>query len=130
MLIELWEKFRGYDKWIQAKATIRSAQVNRTAHSDRRGRNYYTYASHDLLVWTDALGQQRTAEFKVDDESALYQLTGGESLVIRYNAISTDQFYCRELAQSKIRRFWQITRNVTIGLVVFGFFIWLSIATH
>jgi Protein of unknown function (DUF3592) len=101
MLMELWERLRGYNKWIATDATVTSSDVERTAHMDR-GNVYYTYDSGDQITWTDASGQKRSADFKVPDDSPLYQLIGGETVSIRYNPANPDQFYYRDLLKTRI----------------------------
>jgi hypothetical protein len=44
MLIEIWERLRGYDKWVQTEAKVESSQVEETVHSTRYG-IVYSYAS-------------------------------------------------------------------------------------
>jgi hypothetical protein len=130
MLIEWWEKIRGYDKWVQTTAKLDSADLERTTHSDRSGHVSYTYASDDRLTWADCQGEQHTADFRVDDESSLYQLVGGEPVTIHYNPAQPEQFYFRELLRSRTRRFFQLARNWFIGLVVFALFIGFVVVTH
>jgi hypothetical protein len=102
MLIELWERLRGYDKWIQAKARIRSSKVEKTPHHDRSGREFDTWSSDNALVWTDQSGQTQSAEFAVPDDSPLYQLIGGETVTIRYNPSDPDQYYFPDLLRSRV----------------------------
>lgn len=108
MLIELWEKLRGYHKWVQTEAKVRSSKVEKTAHYGRDGSVSYTWASGDQLVWTDEQGQPQSAEFKVDDESPLYQLVGGESVTIRYNPARPEEFYYRDLLRSRLNFFFRM----------------------
>jgi hypothetical protein len=83
-LIEIWERLRGYDKWIEAQASIESSTVEETPVTDRSGQSIgFTYASGDMLAWTDQQGEKQYADFTVPDDSPLYQLVGGESVTIR-----------------------------------------------
>ena len=126
MLIELWERLRGYDKWTITTARFESAELKQTAHLDRGGNVNYTYASNDELVWTDATGTRRSATFTVPDDSPLYQFIGGEGVTIRYNPARSDHYYYRELLQTRLatirkRIYW------TLGFGIFlAFFSWLS----
>ena len=130
MLIEIWEKIRGYDKWVEATARIDSSTVKKTAHYGRDGSVSYTWASQEELVWTDIYGQRQNAEFKVDDESPLYQLVGGENISIRYNPSKAKEFYFRELLKSRVRRFFQLTFYTCIFLLVLACLFWLNVYTH
>ena len=102
MLIEIWERLRGYDKWVQAEAKIESSDVNKTPVRDRGQVVGYSYSSGDTLTWTDASGEKQYATFSVPDDSPLYQLIGGESVTIRYNPANPEQYYFRELLRTRI----------------------------
>lgn len=125
MLIELWERLRGYDKWVEAEAKVESSDVEQTAHRNRDGSMSYTWASGDQIVWIDSRGGRQCASFQVDDESPLYQLVGGEQIRIRYNPAKPEQYYFRELLQSRIRRFFQLALYAFLFLIVLTFLIWL-----
>ena len=130
MLIELWERLRGYDKWIETEATVESSDVEDTAHADRAGHVSHTYAAREALVWRDSSGQKRRVEFRVDDESPLYQLIGGEAVTIRVNPARPSQYYFRDLFLSRIRRFLQLTLYTFIFLAALGALIWFRWAFH
>jgi hypothetical protein len=102
MLIELWERLRGYDKWIDVAASIESSKMRRIAHNGRDGSVSYSYNSGNQLTWIDVQGAKHYAQFTVDDQSPLYELVGGESVAIRYNPSDPDRFYYRDLLQSRI----------------------------
>ncbi|MGA2349226.1 MAG: hypothetical protein ABSF70_02235 [Terracidiphilus sp.] len=104
MLIEMWERLRGYDKWIQTDAKVESSLVEKTAHVDGDGIAYETYDSSDVLLWADQHGENQRAYFTVPADSPLYQLIGGESISIRYNPEIPDQYYLRELFLTRIRK--------------------------
>lgn len=58
MLIELWERLHGYDKWIETQALIVSGERVRRKFvlpSERSGSQF----SSDLLTWTDQEGQRQ-----------------------------------------------------------------------
>ena len=105
MLTGIWERLRGYDKWVAAEATIESSKMKETPHMDRSGNLTYTYDSRDVLLWTDKHGEGQRAYFEVPDDSPLYQLVGGEKLNIRYNPDDPEQYYFRELLQTRVRTF-------------------------
>jgi len=123
MLIEIWERLRGYDKWIQTEATVESSKVEETLDSESGG---IAYSSGDVLVWMDQQGEHQRAYFTVPDDSPLYQLVEGATITIRFNPADPDQYYLRELLQSRIHT--AVGRAIVILLFV-GFFVvcWLGV---
>jgi hypothetical protein len=115
MLIEIWERLRGYDKWIETDATVASASVEQKVHQDRSWGTTYTYGSGDVLIWTDSTGRVQRAFFSVPQGSNLYKLLGGDTLPIRYNPAHPGQFYLRELLQTRINKF---ARRILVSLVL------------
>ena len=115
MLIEIWERLRGYDKWIETEAKVESSKVRETPDAESGG---IAYNCEDVLVWTDRQGENQRAYFAVPDGSPLYQLIGGETIKIRYNPAEPDQYYLRELLQARVRR--SATR-VIVTLVFISF---------
>jgi hypothetical protein len=123
MLIERWERLRGYDQWTITTARYESAEFKQTGHLERNGDITYTYASEDELVWTDTSGSRHSASFAVPDDSPLYQNIGGESVEIRYDPARPDRYYYRELLQTRLatlrkRILW--TLGLAVLLVLFG----------
>jgi|HubBroStandDraft_5_1064220.scaffolds.fasta_scaffold51665_2 hypothetical protein len=125
MLIEIWERLRGYDKWIEVAAKIESSEVEKTPITDRSGRVIdYSYESGDMLTWTDRQGEKQYADFTVPDDSPLYQLVGGEAVTIRYNPARPDQYYFRELLRTRVHTAVKATITTIIVLAaVVGFFL-------
>jgi hypothetical protein len=121
MLIELWERLRGYDKWVQTEAKVESSDLEKTPVVDRYGKVVsYSYSSGDTLTWTDAAGEKQYADFTVPDDSPLYQLIGGETLTIRYDPAQPDRFYLRELLRTRIHTAVKTTLISLLCLIVFG----------
>jgi len=112
MLIEVWEKFRGYDKWVNATAMIERSDVEKTPYNNRDGSVSYFYGAGDTIAWV-ADGTKHYADFNVEEGSPLFQLVGGESVAIRYNPKNPDEFYYRDLLKSRVNR----CRGVFIALV-------------
>ena len=101
MLIELWERLRGYNKWVTTEATVTSSDMQQTAHVDRAGNVSCTYRSGDEITWVDDSGQKHAADFKVSDDSPLYQLVGGEKVTIRYNPANADDYHYPDLLRAR-----------------------------
>jgi hypothetical protein len=123
MLIEIWERLRGYDKWIETEAEVESSKVSETLDSESGN---VTYGSGEVLVWADQQGENQRAYFTVPDDSPLYQFVGGESIPIRYNPAEPDEYYLRELVETRIHT---IAKRVVIPLVLICFyalFAWLG----
>jgi hypothetical protein len=110
MLIEIWERVRGYDKWIQADARIESSNLEETEHYDRYGKQIESsWKSDDEIVWTDQMGQEQRADFDVPEESPIYQLVDGETVTIRYNPAKPEEFYYRELLRTRVHTAFKLT---------------------
>ncbi len=111
MLIEIWEHLRGYDKWVEAEATIESAQL-----IDRLTRRpkppWWRWLSYvDLLVnpwqancaiaWTDAGGARYLGSYAVCEKDPLFQKYEGQRVSIRYNPANPEQYYLLEGASRR-----------------------------
>jgi hypothetical protein len=118
MLVEFWERLRGYDKWPCAEAKITTAKVKRTAHNGRDGSVSFSYASADRLEWIDFHGQKQSAEFKIHDDSPLYQFIGRETVALRYDPGNSHRFYFPELLRTRIYRACKLTLY-TLAFIAF-----------
>jgi Protein of unknown function (DUF3592) len=119
MLIEIWERLRGYDKWIETQATAESSSVEKTPIKSRYGETVgYEYASGDVITWIDRQGEKQYADFTVPDDSPLYQMVGGETVTIRYDPASPDRFYYRDLLRTKVHTTVRITLITLVFLIV------------
>ena len=128
MLIEIWERLRGYDKWIQTEAKIESSNLEEIKHYDRYGNQMESsWASDDEVVWTDKMGQKQSAEFKVPEDSPIYQLLDGETVTIRYNPARPEEFYYRELLRTRVHTAFKLTLFYGFLIGVFVLFIILRI---
>jgi hypothetical protein len=114
MLIEIWERLRGYDKWIETEARVESSKVIETPDAESGG---IAYSCEDVLVWADRQGENQRAYFAVPDGSPLYQFIGGETIKIRYNPAEPDEYYLRELLKIRVRR---TATGVIVTLVFIG----------
>lgn len=104
MLLELWERLRGYEKWVETRATIEKSDVTETPYANRSGEIVgYTYDAGDVIAWIDSSGEKQYATFEVEEDSPLFQLVGGESVTIRYDPAHPDRFYYRDLLRSQVR---------------------------
>ncbi|HZB87158.1 MAG TPA: DUF3592 domain-containing protein [Terracidiphilus sp.] len=120
MLIEMWEKLRGYDKWVETTAKIEASEMEKIPNTGRDGSTFYTYDSADLLTWIDTAGEKQHADFTVDDQSPLYQFVGGESVVIRYDPADPSRFYYRELLRSRVNLFFRTALATAFMLALVG----------
>jgi len=124
MLIEIWERLRGYDKWVEAEATIQTSDlqdVQVADFHDRYGRDYPVDESHSFcnIVWTDSNGTKHCGSYEVSENSALYQLYDGQTIKIRYNPIDPDQFYLRGAMESGLITTlkWKIGPAILLGIL-------------
>ncbi|MDE3199472.1 MAG: DUF3592 domain-containing protein [Acidobacteriota bacterium] len=114
MLIELWEKLRGYDKWVETTAIIQSSRISEEQIGTARvgfgnlsaGDAVTENVSSDAIAWKDHSGSLHNAQFKVDEDSPLFQLYDGQSVKIRYNPANPDQFYLRGLERARASMFF------------------------
>ncbi len=112
-MTKLWERLRGYDKWIETTATFESADVEKIPHADRYGNISYTYDSYDTIAWIDQKGETHRTDFRVPDDSPIYQLVDGNKTTIRYNPADPDRFYYPELLRTRIAT---LTKRIAIGV--------------
>jgi hypothetical protein len=118
MLIELWERLRGYDRWPEAQATVVSGERLRRKYG-LPGPRKNTQFSSDLLMWTDQKGKEWYGPFVNQDTSPLFQLLDGELISIRYNPSNPGRFYNREHFQS-----WMVMiAKAALAIILGGGFI-------
>jgi hypothetical protein len=111
VLIEIWERLRGFDKWVQTEATIKSSDLAEVNIGDIRtspwvhSQSVEEWNSSCALKWIDHSGNSHENEFEVAEESPLFQLYDGQTVAIRYNPSNPDQFYLRGVSGSKVHTF-------------------------
>jgi hypothetical protein len=123
MLIDIWERLRGYDKWVQTEARIESSDLTKIPLADRSGNVVgYNYKAGDVVTWVDGSGERQYATFDVEEASPLFQLVGNESVTIRYDPAHPDRFYYRELLKSQVKSFFRTALGLLalVGFLVFA----------
>lgn len=128
MFIEIWEKLRGYDKWTPVNAKILSSKlddVQVVAVPDGYGRVQTgdEWRSTCGIAWTDSNGKEHKAEFKVSENSPLFQMYDGQTLPIRYNPANPDRFYERGVARAKLMILMWAIVPAALGIVFLA--LWL-----
>ena len=123
MLIEIWERLRGYDKWVQTNAVVCRSGMEKVEHQGRYG-TYFTTEAGDVIEWTDPTGEKQYADFNAPEGSKLFQLTTGDTVEIRYNPAKPDDFYYRDLLQLRVRQAAGATFAVLLVLSFYGLMIW------
>ncbi len=118
MLIEIWERLRGYDKWIQTEARIESSQIKRTTGFPA------SWVSKNKLVWSDRSGEAQRANLTVPDSSPLYKFIEGEAMTIRYNPAEPDRFYLPELLRTRVHTALLRTLNGLYYLGIILLLLW------
>jgi Protein of unknown function (DUF3592) len=109
MLIELWERLRGYDKWIETEATIKSSRIDEVVvAATRSGKPVYGWQGNEEISWVDKDGAQQCEPLVVKESSPVFKMYDGNPLVIRYNPACPYDFYVRE----------QLRYQVTLGAKV------------
>ena len=100
MMIEIWERMRGYHQWTEAQAVIDSANINK--EPIQGSSTLFITTSADTLAWTDQAGRQHSAKFTVPDDSPLFKRAAGETVTIRFNPADPDRFYLRDLLRTQV----------------------------
>ena len=109
MLTKIWERIRGYDKWVEATATIKSSQLEQqVVGNDKLGRPFYGWRGDEELVWTDKSGGQQCEPLSVTEGSPVFQCVEGNAVTIRYNPADFGDFYVREQLQYQVSRIAKI----------------------
>jgi hypothetical protein len=130
MLIELWEKFCEYDKWVPAVATVQSTELSRVGeigHDKSKPPVALGWESNCRIKWQDKNQTERSAVFQAYEESPLYQLIEGDTVGIRFNPANPSEYYLPGLMQSRVLRTWKLAIYITmlivlvIALLVFTF---------
>ena len=121
MLIELWEKFRGYDEWIQVEAKLDQAVFERTIRR-HKGQRYDAYSSSACVNWVDQQGRSWRARFNVPVDSLL-KMSGREEILIRYNPSNPNDCYFPELVRSQVHSAMRMARNLALS----GVGVWLIV---
>jgi hypothetical protein len=119
MLIEIWERLRGYDKWPIAEATIESSKLDEVAQEYSRvtGNPLSTrWQGDEELVWRDQSGTTRRESIAVGENSPLFQLYEGKPLTVRYNPSVPPEFYVREQLQFQVNRTSKVITCVVAGV--------------
>jgi hypothetical protein len=131
MLIEVWERLRGYDKWMAAVATVQSTTLSRLHIGGKQSKSPVTvgWESINKIVWQDTNQIERTAEFRAYEESPLYQLCEGDRIKIRYNPANPSEYYLPGLIQSRLTRAWKITLYALM-LIVLGIAFLIFLLVH
>jgi len=96
MLIELWERLRGYDKWIQTEARLTSSKVEKSSRVVKGSRQDFWFSTN-TIVWTARQGEIQSADFYLADISLLKHFAVGETVTIRYDPMKPSKLYLRKL---------------------------------
>lgn len=117
MLIELWERFRGYDHWILAEPDIEPSTME-DHEGTYRGQTAHVYDSSDTFVWIDRRGHRRTGSCSVPDDSPLYPLARGEKITIRYNPDKPAEYYFLETLKARLHNSFVGVATVVLVLAL------------
>lgn len=130
MLIELWERLRGYNKWAEADATIVSYETVRKKLGAKAAKSVSGRFSTDLLSWKDAQGEKHYGAFVNQDTSPLYQMLEGEKIKILYNPANPDRYYHRGYFLHMFAIFAKAIAGLAIFGGLFGWRVWSIIVHH
>ena len=91
MLIELWEKLRGYDKWVESEGKVVAASVEK---------GELTSKVVCRIAWKDRMGKEHETRLDADEESPLFQLSEEDTVKIRFNPARPGEVYIPGLIES------------------------------
>ena len=130
MLIDLWEKFRGYDKWVETHASVSAATVQQSAvivgsaKKTNQSQNALFINSAVRIQWNGPDGKTYSEKFEAAEESPLYQLCEGDTLTVRMNPRRPDEIYIPGLLESELMAGWKfILVVVVLVLAVSAYFL-------
>jgi hypothetical protein len=128
MLIELWEKIRGYDKWVETTATVVSSVPTPAGVLDGgkacKNPTATQWNSAIQVAWNDDAGHAHSEQFEVGEESPLYQLCEGDTLPVRVNPKRPDEIYVPGLIEANAMSVWKGVLTIVMGfLLLIGFFL-------
>jgi hypothetical protein len=106
MLTEIWERLRGYGKWVQTEATIKSSDLKnvevRFQHYLGEDETVDEWRSYCVAEWKDQRGNSHSAQYEVSEDSRLFQLYDGQTVTIHYDPENPDQHYLPGVLRSKV----------------------------
>jgi hypothetical protein len=126
--LRIWEKISGIDKWIDAPAQVVESRVRDLdilgGPTSRKSGPIYS-ESFIRITWTDQRGVTHSGELEAPEESPLYQLIEGDTVQIRFNPATPDEFKVRGLARDQAasaakKVIFAIVVGVVVILVWFG----------
>jgi hypothetical protein len=112
LVIEFWDKFRGFNTWVKAEARVIESRVqavdlagNRTVNSAKRA------AYSDAVIrftWMDTGETTHSGEIRAPEDSSFFQLIEGDALPIKFNPRIPNEFYVpglnRDQTASAVKR--------------------------
>jgi hypothetical protein len=131
MLIEAWERLRGYDKWVAAVATVQSTSLSRVDVGTEKSKSPMPvgWESISKISWRDMNQIEHTAEFRAYEESPLYQLIEGDEVRIKYDPANPSEFYLPGLIRSRLARAWKLTLY-TLLMMMLGIALLIFLLAH
>lgn len=131
-LIDLWERFQGYHKWMPAVALVQSTELSRVGEMGGGKSNpplAVGWESICKIRWQDQNQIERSAVFKAFEDSPLYQLIEGDTVNIRFNPANPSEYYLPGLIKSGLSRAWQLTLY-TMMLILLGILVIVCLFAH
>ena len=113
MFIEIWERLRGYDTWIEAEATIKSSKIEQVVRRKSKGQIIFGWDWNKEIAWVDQAGIQQSEMFEVKDSPFVFKMHDRSRVFIRYNPISPSDFYIREHIRYQV----SLAAKITLALL-------------
>ena len=114
-MIELWEKLRGYDKWVEGEGRVVEASVDKGELSSK---------VVCRIAWKDQTGQEHETRIDADEESPLFQLSEEDAVKIRFNPARPEEVYIPGLIESDaLAARKKILLAIMFAIAAIGFFL-------
>jgi hypothetical protein len=124
LFVRTWEKLRGCDKWIDARALVLESRVRDLGMLGQPNSTDSKPIYSDVIVrisWTDDRGVSHSGELAAPEESPHFQLIEGDTVPIRYNPRAPSEFNVRGLASDQAASaVKKVVFAIVIGAVVFA----------
>jgi hypothetical protein len=118
LILEFWERLRGFDQWPLTEGKVRSSAVHRTTLRGKGGRLVDSWRTVLEVEWTDPDGLQRTRKIGLRAVSSDFNSIGSTNLSVRYKPTDYSKFFVREELRQKVLRQTMIWLAVLISLAL------------
>jgi hypothetical protein len=123
MILEIWERLRGFDKWPQVEATIQSSAVEKATRL-RKGSRVDEWKTVYEIAWTDPAGLLQRKQMALPGMSRDLNLIDGVGISVRYKPTDYSKFFIREELRRRILKEALLGLPFLIALVLLLAVVW------